>query len=166
MLMIAAVPAPAEEAPGASDETTAASALAAGETQEAVITADEENGLWEYRSETLTIRVTRYRETVKIKKKNKPREYCVAEIWASPESPLKEAVQSTGSTNYNYPYHGKAAAADATCSQVAKALGWDESVWDLSGNLPFFKGASAPVENPDVNPGGQLPDFDENEFYQ
>ena len=84
---------------------------------------------------------------------------------ASPESPLKESVQSTGSTNYNVPYHGKAAAAGATASQVAKALGWDESVWDLSGNLPFFKGASAPVENPDVNPGGQLPDFDENEFY-
>ena len=84
---------------------------------------------------------------------------------ASPDSPLKESVQSTGGTNYNYPYHGKAAAKGATASQVAKALGWDESVWDLSGNLPFFKGASAPVENPDVNPGGQLPDFDENEFY-
>ena len=85
---------------------------------------------------------------------------------ASPESPLQEAVQSTGGTNYNFPYHGKAAAAGTTCSQVAKALGWDESVWDLSGDLPFFKGASAPAENPDVNPGGQLPDFGENEFYQ
>ena len=84
---------------------------------------------------------------------------------ASPDSPLKESVQSTGSTNYNYPYHGKAAAKGATASQVAKALGWDESIWDLSGNLPFFKGASAPVENPDVNPGGQLPDFDEHDFY-
>ena len=84
---------------------------------------------------------------------------------ATPESPLKESVKSTGSTNYNFPYHGKAAAAGSTASQVAKALGWDESVWDLSGNLPFFKGASAPVENPDVTPGGQLPDFDENEFY-
>lgn len=84
---------------------------------------------------------------------------------ATPESPLKEAVTSTGGTNYNYPYHGKAAQAGATASQVAKALGWDETVWDLSGDLPFFKGASAPVENPDVNPGGQLPDFDENEFY-
>ena len=85
---------------------------------------------------------------------------------ASPDSPLKETVQSTGSTNYNFPYHGKAAAKDATVSQVAKALGWDENIWDLSGSLPFFKGASAPVENPDINPGGQLPDFDENEFYK
>ena len=84
---------------------------------------------------------------------------------ATPDSPLKEAVQTTGSTNYNFPYHGKAAAAGATASQVAKTLGWDEAIWDLSGTLPFFKGASAPVENPDVNPGGQLPDFDENEFY-
>ena len=80
---------------------------------------------------------------------------------SSPDSPLVEAVEG----QYNYPYHGKAAAKGATASDVAKSLGWDESVWDLSGTLPFFKGASAPVENPDVNPGGQLPDFDENEFY-
>ena len=79
---------------------------------------------------------------------------------SSPDSPLAEVEGQ-----YNYPYHGKAAAKGATASDVAKSLGWDESVWDLSGTLPFFKGASAPVENPDVNPGGQLPDFDENEFY-
>ena len=84
---------------------------------------------------------------------------------ASPETPLKESVQSTGGTNYNFPYHGKAVAAGLTASQVAKDLGWDDAIWDFSGSLPFFKGASAPVENPDVNPGGQLPDFDENEFY-
>ena len=36
-------------------------------------------------------------------------------------------------------YHGKAAAADATVSSVAKALGWDESVWNLSGDLPKLK---------------------------
>ena len=84
---------------------------------------------------------------------------------SSPESPLVEVAVSAGSTNYNFPYHGKAAAKDATASQVAKALGWDETIWDLSGTLPFFKGASAPVENPDINAGGQLPDFPENEFY-
>ena len=84
---------------------------------------------------------------------------------ASPESPLKEAAVSTGGTNYNFPYHGKAAAADATASQVAKALGWDETIWDLSGKLPFFKGGSAPVIIDDDNAGGQLPDFDDNEFY-
>jgi hypothetical protein len=84
---------------------------------------------------------------------------------ATPDSPLKESVQSTGGTNYNFPYHGKTAPAGASASQVAKDLGWDGSIWDFSGPLPFFKGASAPVENPDVNPGGQLPDFDEHEFY-
>ena len=36
-------------------------------------------------------------------------------------------------------YHGKAAAADATASSVAKTLGWDEAVWDLSGDLPVLK---------------------------
>ena len=36
-------------------------------------------------------------------------------------------------------YHGKAAAADATASSVAKSIGWDESIWDLSGDLPKLK---------------------------
>ena len=36
-------------------------------------------------------------------------------------------------------YHGKAAAADATLSSVAKSLGWDETVWDLSKDLPALK---------------------------
>jgi hypothetical protein len=36
-------------------------------------------------------------------------------------------------------YHGKAAAADATCSSVAKSLGWDETIWDLSGAFPVLK---------------------------
>ena len=36
-------------------------------------------------------------------------------------------------------YHGKAAAADATISSVAKAIGWDETIWDLSGAVPVLK---------------------------
>jgi hypothetical protein len=36
-------------------------------------------------------------------------------------------------------YHGKAAAADATASSVAKTLGWDEAIWDLSGAVPALK---------------------------
>ena len=36
-------------------------------------------------------------------------------------------------------YHGKAAAADATISSVAKTLGWDETVWNLSGDVPTLK---------------------------
>ena len=80
---------------------------------------------------------------------------------SNPDSPLAE-VEGT----YNFPYHGKAAPADATASQVAKTLGWDENIWVLTGTLPYLKGGSAPVENPDVNTGGQLPDFGDNEFYK
>lgn len=84
---------------------------------------------------------------------------------SSPDSPLVEAAKTPGDTNYNFPYHGKAAAAGETASQVAKRLGWSESVWDLSGALPFFKGGDAPVIIVDDNAGGQLPDFDEHDFY-
>lgn len=82
---------------------------------------------------------------------------------SSPDTPLVEKAVSPGSTNYNFPYHGKSAAAGATASQVAKNLGWDESIWDLSGPMPLFKGGLAPIQ--DVDTGGQLPDFGENDFY-
>lgn len=38
-----------------------------------------------------------------------------------------------------FPYHGKAAAEGETCSDVAKRIGWSESIWDLSGELPKLK---------------------------
>ena len=41
-------------------------------------------------------------------------------------------------SNYQ-PYHGKAAGAGETVSDVAKRLGWSEDVWDLSGPLPVLK---------------------------
>ena len=41
-------------------------------------------------------------------------------------------------SNYQ-PYHGKAAAAGETVSAVAKRLGWDETIWDLSGDYPQLK---------------------------
>ena len=34
------------------------------------------------------------------------------------------------------PYHGKVAAAGKTASDVAKDIGWDETVWDLTGTVP------------------------------
>ena len=88
----------------------------------------------------------------------------VDQVNASPDSPLKEVAVSPGSTNYNFPYHGKAAKAGATASEVAKALGWDETIWDLSGALPFFVGGDAPIVIIDDNAGGQLPDFPEVPF--
>ena len=36
-------------------------------------------------------------------------------------------------------YHGKAAAADATVTSVAKTLGWDTAIWDFSKALPTLK---------------------------
>ena len=53
---------------------------------------DEENGVWQYASRTLSVRVERTREKQK-KGKKKTLEYCVAEIWCSEESPL-EAILS------------------------------------------------------------------------
>ncbi len=44
----------------------------------------------------------------------------------------------SGTPSYS-PYHGKAAAADATVSSVAKSLSWDEDIWDLSAAEPALK---------------------------
>ena len=46
---------------------------------------DEENGFWQYASKDLSVKITRIREQYN---KKKIREYCVAEIWASPEEPM------------------------------------------------------------------------------
>ena len=54
---------------------------------------------------------------------------------ASPTTPLVETVVQ----QYNYPYHGKAAAADASVSSVAQSLGWDAAVWDFSEDLPKLR---------------------------
>ena len=48
---------------------------------------DEENGVWQYASRDLAVRVTRTREKAK-KGSKKIREYCIAEIWCSPESQM------------------------------------------------------------------------------
>lgn len=38
-----------------------------------------------------------------------------------------------------FPYHGKAAGETETCSDVARRIGWSESIWDLSEELPKLK---------------------------
>ena len=50
---------------------------------------DEENGIWQYASKDLSVKITRVRETYK---KKKTREYCVAEIWASENSPMQSIL--------------------------------------------------------------------------
>ena len=52
---------------------------------------DEENGLWQYASRDLSVKVTRVREKYN---KQKMREYCVAEIWASENSPMKAILSA------------------------------------------------------------------------
>ena len=56
--------------------------------EEPTLVEDPENGRWEYHSDSLTILIDRVTEKVKSGSKKKTREYCVAEIFASPESPL------------------------------------------------------------------------------
>ena len=62
---------------------------------------------------------------------------------ASAESPLEVGTKNDENCSYKYanafPYHGKKANDSETLSQVAKRIGWDESVWDLSGDLPKLK---------------------------
>ena len=52
---------------------------------EEYILEDEDKGVWQYASKDLSIKINRFREQTKKKKKQ---EYCVAEIWTSPDSPL------------------------------------------------------------------------------
>lgn len=52
------------------------------------LTEDPENGRWEYHSANLNIVIERVTEKVKVGRKTKTREYCIADIQASPESPL------------------------------------------------------------------------------
>ena len=40
---------------------------------------------------------------------------------------------------YYTPSHGKAASAGETASAVAKRIGWDANVWDLSGDTPKLR---------------------------
>lgn len=53
--------------------------------------------------------------------------------------PLPVYEGDTAADKNQYAYHGKAAAADATISSVAKSIGWDEAIWDLSGAVPVLK---------------------------
>lgn len=48
-------------------------------------------------------------------------------------------LPSYSTATHQQAYHGKAAAADATISSVAKSLGWPEDIWDLSGEAPTLK---------------------------
>ena len=58
---------------------------------------------------------------------------------SDPDNPLTVGTSKGASGMYCYPYHGKAAGKDETLCDVAKKLGWDETIWDLSGDKPVLK---------------------------
>ena len=82
---------------------------------------------------------------------------------ASEETPL--VVVEVEGANYNFPYHGKAAAEGKTLSQVAQELGWSAEVWDFSGDYPVHVGQPALVVD-QAGSNGQLGGFGENPFIQ
>ena len=53
--------------------------------------------------------------------------------------PPLPTYEGTTADNNQYAYHGKAAASGATLSSVAKTIGWDETVWDLTNDIPTLK---------------------------
>lgn len=48
-------------------------------------------------------------------------------------------LPSYSSATHQQSYHGKAAGAEETLSQVALRIGWSEDIWDLSGDVPALK---------------------------
>lgn len=64
------------------------------------------------------------------------------------------ALVTTGSGQYNFPYHGKAAGS-TRLSTVAQSLGWDSNVWDFSGDIPVLTGVIEP------EPAGETPESGE-----
>lgn len=59
-------------------------------------------------------------------------------VSSSSKLPYSGPSGGTSTHSYIYPYHGKAAGANETLSDVAKRLGWDEKVWNLSGDTPIL----------------------------
>lgn len=74
------------------------------------------------------------------------------------------SIVPVAGTQHNYPYHGQAAEAGKTLSQVAQSLGWSEAVWDFSGAVPTIRPDAQVGPVPDVTAGGQLPGFGNNDL--
>lgn len=58
-----------------------------------------------------------------------------------PDSNPSSPYVKLGAETYYTPYHGKAASAGETVSDVARRIGWPESTWDLTGSEPKLKKA-------------------------
>ena len=78
---------------------------------------------------------------------------------ASPSTPLVVSNPNPSVYKHYYPYHGRSF--NGTLSAAARSLGWDETVWNLSGPIPYLTGkveVLPPSEAPrsgaaDVPPG-------------
>ena len=57
---------------------------------------------------------------------------------AGPSNPLVISESSVPADYIIFPYHGKAASG-SNASAIAQGLGWDASIWDLSGSEPKLK---------------------------
>ena len=71
--------------------------LVRDELENMVLREDEENGVWEFSSDTLSVRVVRYREKPDEKH---TLEYCVADVRASAASPLFSIAARADTTWY------------------------------------------------------------------
>ena len=81
---------------------------------------------------------------------------------SSPANPL--VIPKIEGATYYYPYHGKAAPAGATLTQVAQTIGWSSAIWDFSGDVPTIRPDAQVGPVPDVTTDGNLPGFDENDL--
>lgn len=66
-------------------------------------------------------------------------EHPLVEPYKLGDTPVELSETLTEDFKWFSPYHGKAAAAGATISSLAKQAGWDETIWDLSGDKPMLK---------------------------
>lgn len=57
----------------------------------------------------------------------------------SPSSPFVMGTTPGTAGKYGCPYHGKVASGSDTVTSLAISMGWDSSVWNLTGNLPTLK---------------------------
>ena len=81
---------------------------------------------------------------------------------SSPEASL--AILPVDGAETHYPYHGKAAPEGKTLTQLAKDLGWSDSIWDFSGEAPVLRPDAQVGPVPDVSSDGQLPGFENNDL--
>lgn len=65
--------------------------------------------------------------------------YAVDQPDCSPDNPFVMGTTPGTAGKYGCPYHGKVASATDTVTSLAKALGWDTSVWNLTGDYPTLK---------------------------